>query len=414
MTARDFLKLFIPDDRLVSGGYFQSEPIKIESGDTVGVVLLGSGGPRSEKEVKPFLYNQYMDPVTTDMPFGGIFRHWFSQLLATLRSRKVARDFEALGGGAPENRLYQEQAESLETLLNERFQIPYGVTFKTYLAMRFWHPTSEAAALTMLADGVNKVVLLPLSPQYSKMTTGSSVGFWWQLGQQKEIPDWPTVLINEYAIHPKYIQAINDRINEGLQRFNRQLRNKVHLAFCAPGTPLQVMKQERDRYCCLLHNTVDRLMSGRKDGNTFSVSFLGNASGPTEWLSPFLEDTIDKLAGQEERNVLVIPLSFATDTITSAYELDIVMRKRAKEAGISQFEVAAGLNNHPLFIEALAEASTAALQFPFSVDPYGTGDGASMMLQQPAVSVNSESKCAHCGHRINAKSWEGSFQVSNQ
>ena len=410
MTAREFLKLFLPDERLVTGEFFSSDPLQVESGDTVGIVLLGAGGPRSLKEVKPFLYHKYMDPVTTDMPLSGIFRHWFSQWLSTLRSRKTIKEYEATGEGAVENRLYEELAEALQSLLNEKYGVQLGVTFKTYLAMRYWHPTSEAAALAMQADNVNKAILLPLSPQYSKMTTGSSLAYWWQLNQKNERPGWSTRSVKEYAIHPKYIQAINDRINEGLQRFTRQARADVHLVFSAPSTPLHVMKKEKDPYCCLIHSTVDYIMSNRTDHRSFSISFHGKAFGPAVRLTPDTTDKLRELAQQPGKNVLVVPLSFLTDHHSSAYELDIEMREEARIAGIDRFEVTAGLNNHPLVVEALSEAITSTLEFSHPIEAYSSGDGAPFVLQND----NREGvQCSLCGLKAGVKTWtEGTYQVT--
>ena len=406
MTAREFLKLFFPDERLVTGAFFSDQPLQVEPGDTVGIVLLGAGGPRSLKEVKPFLYNKYMDPVTTDMPVSGVFRHWLSQWLSTLRSRKTVSEYETLGGGSAENRLFEEQAEALESLMNERYSMLSGVTFKTYLAMRYWHPTSEAAALAMQADGVNKVILLPLSPQYSKMTTGSSLAYWWQLGQTREMPAWPTRSVKEYAIHPKYIQSIHDRINEGLQRFSKKVRPDVHLAFSAPGTPLHVLKEERDPYCCLIHSTVDYVMSSRTDQRSFSISFHGKAFGPAMHLTPDTTEKLHELAEQPGRNVLVVPLSFVTDHHSTAYELDIAMREEARVAGIERFEVTAGLNNHPLLMEAFSDAVISALEFPHPIDPYSSGDGAPVVYNDLENSTN-EAPCSLCGVKAGVKVWTG-------
>src|SRR5690606_25358484 len=190
----------------------------------------------------------FMDPAIIDMPVAGIFRHWISSFVARTRSKKVAKDYELIGGGSPINRLTNEQAQSLEKLLNETYGKPSGVRFRTYIAMRYWHPFSEEAAAQMVEDGVDKVVLLPLYPQYSKTTTGSSLVYWWMLEQEKEIPAWPTTQVIEYAANPKYVQSISERIDEALQRFPKETRDDVHILFSAHGTPVREMKERRDPY----------------------------------------------------------------------------------------------------------------------------------------------------------------------
>ncbi|MEX1056001.1 MAG: ferrochelatase, partial [Rhodothermales bacterium] len=161
MTPRQFLKEFAYDKRLVTGDYFSFEPLKIERGDKVGVVLFNLGGPDKREDVAPFLYNLFMDPAIIDIPLGGILRHWLCNVIATRRSRHVGEDYEVIGGGSPINRLTREQARTLCEHLNRRFGKEAGVEFRTYIAMRYWHPTSEETAAAMREDGINKVALLP-------------------------------------------------------------------------------------------------------------------------------------------------------------------------------------------------------------------------------------------------------------
>ncbi len=282
MTPREFLRKYRYDRRLVTGRYYGSDPLPISRGETIGVVLLNLGGPSKTDEIAPFLYNLFMDPAIIDMPVAGIFRHWISSYVARTRSAKIAKDYELIGGGSPINRLTREQAQSLEKHLNEKYGRAAGVNFRTFIAMRYWNPSSEEAAAQMKAEGVDKVVLLPLYPQYSKTTTGSSLVYWWMLEQEGEIPEWPTTQVFEYAANPKYVRAISERIDEALQRFPRETRDEVHIVFSAHGTPLREMKERRDPYCCLIHSTVDQVVSFRNDDRPFHVSFQSKV-GPAEW-----------------------------------------------------------------------------------------------------------------------------------
>ncbi|MFQ5651195.1 MAG: ferrochelatase [bacterium] len=362
MDARTFLTLYRYDERLISGQYYPTGPIKAETGDTIGVVLLNLGGPDTLEEVEPFLYNLFMDPAIIDMPFGGILRHWLSRFISSKRSQKVGRDYEVIGGGSPINRLTREQAESLESALHRMFGDFAGVRFRVYIAMRYWRPTSEDAAKRMRADGVDKVVLLPLYPHYSKTTTGSALVYWWMLEQQEEIPVWPTTSVYEYSAHPKYIRAISERIDEALARFPEQARGQVQLLFSAHGTPLYEMKKRRDPYCCLIHATVEQVMKLRKNDLPFHVAFQSKV-GPAQWLTPSTPEKLKELGQKGHTAVLIVPVAFVTDHIETAYELDILIRKEAQKFGIEHYEVTAGLNSHPLFIEALAEAVVSQLEF---------------------------------------------------
>lgn len=374
MTPRKFLKKYTYDERLISGEFFSSEPLPIEKGDRIGVVMLNLGGPFKAADVRPFLYNLFMDPAIIDIPVNGIFRHWLSSLIAQTRSRKVAKDYEQIGGESPINRFTQEQAEQLEAHLNSLYGEKNGVTFKTYIAMRYWHPASEEAARHMQEDGINKVVLLPLYPHYSKTTTGASLLYWWMLEQEKEIPAWPTTFAYEYAANPRYLKALNERIDEGLQRFPREIRSEVQLLFSAHGTPVREMKERRDPYCCLIHSTVEQVMNGRSDDRTFHVAFQSKV-GPAEWLTPSTPDKLKELAENGVTSVLVIPIAFVSDHIETAYELDIEVREQAEEYGIHHYEVMSGLNAHSLFIEALGEVTVSQLLLPAMIQSSSAGDG---------------------------------------
>lgn len=406
MDPREFLKYYRYDDRLITGEYYEPEPIRAEPGDTVGVVLMNLGGPNNTSDIEPFLYNLFMDPVIIDIPLRGIFRHWISKLISSKRSEKVAHDYQKIGGGSPINRLTKAQAENLELVLNRNFGKSSGVTFRVYIAMRYFHPTTEEAAQQMQQDGVSKVVLMPLYPHYSKTTTGSSLIYWWLLEQQKEIPAWPVSYVYEYATHPKYIQAISARIDETLERFPGEVRDKIQFVFSAHGTPVQEMKKRRDPYCCLIHSTVEQVMKFRKHDYPFHVAFQSKV-GPAEWLTPSTPDKLKELADQGHTAVLIIPVAFVTDHIETEFELNILFREQAKEFGIEHFEVSGGLNSHPLFIEALAEASVSQIILPKTNNK--THPGLFRYTNLRKFSENERScRCHQCEFITEAVCWETS------
>lgn len=381
MTPRDFLSDYSDDPRLVTGGYYAQAPLELEAGDRVGVVLLNVGGPTCVEDVEPFLYNLFMDPAIIDLPVPRFLRHRMARFLSRRRAKVVRKDYHMIGGSSPLNRHTQEQVHELERRLNDRFGGLAGVTFTTYVAMRYWHPTSEEAAAQMAADGVTKVVLLPLYPQYSKTTTGSSLAYWKSLEAANEIPAWDTTFVYEYCAHPKYIQAISERIDEGLQRFPREARDRVHLVFSAHGTPLKELEKHHDPYCCLVNSTVQRVMDYRQaqdPSRPFHTAFQSKV-GPSKWLTPSTPDKIEELADDGHTATLVIPVAFVSDHIETAYALDIHVREEAMEAGIEHYEVTRGLNGHPLFIEALAESVAAQVSLPIS------GDGAVASLLPSSI-----------------------------
>ncbi|MFQ5641774.1 MAG: ferrochelatase, partial [bacterium] len=249
----------------------------------------------------------------------------------------------------------------------------------------------------------DKVVLLPLYPHYSKTTTGASLIYWWMLEQYNEIPKWPTTTVFEYAAHPDFVGAINERIDQGLQRFPAKVRSRVHLVFSAHGTPLLEMKKRRDPYCCLVHSTVEQVMNKRKHDFPFHVAFQSKV-GPAEWLTPSTPDKLKELAEQGEKAALIIPVAFVTDHIETLFELDILFREQAREFGIEHYEVTGGLNSHPLFCQALAKAAVSHVSLPN--DGKETGWQAPTIQELPKYSSDGRrTRCHQCEFITEARCW---------
>ena len=134
----------------------------------VGVVLLNLGGPERIQDVGPFLYNLFADPEIIRLPIPA-FQKPLAWLISTLRSGKSQAAYRSIGGGSPLRRITEQQARELQSTLRQR-----GVDATTYVAMRYWHPFTESAVADIKADGVEEVVVLPLYPQFSISTSGSS------------------------------------------------------------------------------------------------------------------------------------------------------------------------------------------------------------------------------------------------
>lgn len=404
MSPITFSRIYHFDPRIVDGSYFSGESLEVEPGDVVGVVLLNLGGPARSADVEPFLYNLFMDPAIIDIPLRGRTRHLLCRLISSLRAKKVARDYEAIDpqGGSPINPLTREQRKGLQRELESRFGEKPGITFRTFVAMRYWHPFSEQAAADMARAGVTKVVLLPLYPHYSKTTTGASLVYWNELEKRGEIPHWPTTYVQEYAIHPRYLGALSDRIDEGLTRFPEEIRSSVHILFSAHGTPLREMTERNDPYCCLVHSTVDRLMKHRGHDRSFDVAFQSKV-GPATWLTPSTPAKLKELGEQGINAVLVVPIAFVTDHIETAYELNVEVREEAHEFGITHYEVTGGLNDHPEFIAALAESVAAQLRS----DQGPLMEGTRPWPHRPCRDREDRNvRCESCRHVAEAHIWE--------
>ena len=410
MTPLDFSRWYDFDERAPRGGYFSSTALEVQEGERVGVVLMNLGGPRSLDEVEPFLYNLLMDPALIDVPIGGGVRHWLCKVLTSYLAESVREEYELIGGSSPLNDLTQEQAESLEAHLNDQFGEPTGIDFRTYVAMRYGHPFSEEAAAEMEADGVDRVVLLPMYPQYSMTTSGSALAYWKALDEAGEIPSWPTTTAFEYAANPKYVQALSELIDEGLQRFQRERRPDVQLLFSAQGTPLRSYRHRQDPYCCLVHATVSQVMQHRGHDRPYHTAFQ-NRLGFREGLTPTTADVIEELGDEEEQSLLVVSLPFTTDHLQTSYGLDIELREWAERVGLRHYEVVSGLNTHPLFIEALSEVALAQLDLPVDVNQLRIGgDGLAQdyplrPIEELPQHAAESGRCPSCNEPLHARRW---------
>src|SRR5882672_6072541 len=142
----------------------------------VGIVLFQLGGPDSLETIEPFLYNLFCDPDIIDFPFARIGRKPLAKLISTTRAKKVLHHYSAIGGASPIRRFTEQQADALQNRLRAD-----GVDAHCFVAMRYWHPFTAEAVEQLRAAGCDEVVLLPLYPQYSSTTTGSSLNEWRKL-----------------------------------------------------------------------------------------------------------------------------------------------------------------------------------------------------------------------------------------
>ena len=145
----------------------------------VGIVLFQLGGPDTLEAIEPFLYNLFCDPDIIDFPFARIGRKPLAKLISTTRARKVQHHYATIGGGSPIRRHTERQAQALETELRNQ-----GLDAHCFVAMRYWHPFTREAIEQLRAAQCDEVVLLPLYPQYSSTTTGSSLNEWRRLFQR--------------------------------------------------------------------------------------------------------------------------------------------------------------------------------------------------------------------------------------
>jgi protoporphyrin/coproporphyrin ferrochelatase len=319
----------------------------------VGVVLFQLGGPDTLAAIEPFLYNLFCDPDIIDFPFALLGRKALAKLISTTRARKVQHHYACIGGASPIRRFTEQQAHSLETELRTR-----GLDARCFVAMRYWHPFTQEAIEHLQAAGCNEVVLLPLYPQYSSTTTGSSLNEWQRLFQL----DVPVHNVGPFYRHPMYLEAMVEKVDDALSRFNVPARAQI--VFSAHGVPSSVI-EKGDPYQAQIEETVRLLMERGAWHNRHRLCYQSKV-GASKWLQPSLHRTLRDLAAEKVREVCVVPIAFVSDHVETLGEIDHEAREEAIGLGFTQFEMSSGLNNSPKFISALVQLVFEALEEAFS------------------------------------------------
>jgi protoporphyrin/coproporphyrin ferrochelatase len=322
----------------------------------VGVVLFQLGGPDTLEAIEPFLFNLFCDPDIIDFPFARVGRKPLAKLISTTRARKVQHHYATIGGGSPIRRFTEQQARALQLRLRQS-----GLDAHCFVAMRYWHPFTAEAVEQLRAADCDEVVLLPLYPHYSSTTTGSSLNEWRRHFQD----DVPVHCIETFYRHELYLQAVMEKIEEALARFDHP--EGPEIVFSAHSVPLAVI-EKGDPYQRQIEETVELLMRRGGWRNHHRLCYQSKV-GASKWLQPSLHSTLRDLATEKCREVCIVPISFVSDHVETLGEIDHEAREEATRLGIKRFEMTSGLNNSPTFIAALADLVGTTVDAAWSREP---------------------------------------------
>ncbi|MHB8707666.1 MAG: ferrochelatase [Desulfuromonadales bacterium] len=310
----------------------------------IGLVVLNMGGPDSLSAVRPFLYQLFSDRELIRLPAGALLQKPFAALISTLRAPKVRLNYAQIGGKSPQLMWTNRQVEGVASLL--------GDNVKPYVAMRYWAPRADEAVKKMRADGVGQAVVLSLYPHYTGATTGSSLNDFAR-AVRKHHPGLRYTVIREWFEWPGYLDALANRVREGLEKFHEMVRDEVTILFSAHALP-QKFIDRGDPYLEHVQATVKGVMERIGERQPWALAFQSR-SGPVQWMEPDTVDEIDRLAAAGTPGVLIMPVSFVSDHIETLQEIDFEYRMHAEKAGLPRFERAPSLNDHADFLQALAE-----------------------------------------------------------
>jgi len=346
----------------------------------VGVLMLNLGGPEKSEDVEGFLYNLFADPDIIRLPAPlAPLQSLIALFISKRRAPKSIAAYNSIGGGSPILQYSNEQADLVAESLEER----YGLAVKTYIGMRYWYPFTEEALQEIQNDGINALVIVPLYPQFSISTSGSSLrilqeefakrrDLWGEGSSFKNKKITHTVIPSWYD-RPGYVNAMSNIIQKELDSFTdedveEQLKtNKVgkHILFSAHGVP-QSYIEAGDPYQKQIVQCVEgikAMLPSEEEGVQVHLSYQSRV-GPIEWLRPYTDDVLPNLGEDGVKNLVVVPISFVSEHIETLEEIDIEYRELAEENGISNWRRAPALNTDAAFIDDMADMVIEALNEP--------------------------------------------------
>ncbi len=288
---------------------------------TGAVLLIAFGGPTRREEIRPFLEN-----VTRGRP------------IPPQRLDAVVHHYELIGGRSPLNELTFRQAEALRREL--------GPT-PVYVGMRNWRPYLADTLAQMALDGVRRAVGLVLAPHANEASRERYVEAV-DAGRAAVGARAPAITYaGPWHAHPLFVDAVADRVRGALDTLP-----DAHLVFTAHSVPAA----GAGRYAAEIAATA-RAVAERLGARAWEVAYQSRSGNPRDaWLEPDVNVTLERLARDGTRAVVVAPIGFVCDHVEVLYDLDVEAKATAARLGLA-FARAGTVNDHPLFIRMLAQVA---------------------------------------------------------
>lgn len=313
----------------------------------LAVVLFNLGGPDRPESVKPFLFNLFNDPaiIGAPRPIRWLLARWISG-----RRAPVARAIYAhIGGKSPLLEITEEQAAALEHLLGPAGEV------KVFVAMRYWHPMSDEVAAAVRAFDPDEVVLLPLYPQYSTTTSGSSLDDWRRAAAAAGIGA-PSVAVCCYPEQPGLIAAQAALVRAAIGQAAPSGAPRV--LFSAHGLPQRIIARG-DPYVWQVNRTAQAVVAAMdQPGLDWAVCYQSKV-GPLTWTGPALDEELAR-AARDRVPVVVNPVAFVSEHSETLVELDIEYREMAEKLGVPAYVRVPAVGTADAFVGGLAAVVEAA------------------------------------------------------
>ncbi|CAE6121688.1 unnamed protein product [Arabidopsis arenosa] len=321
--------------------------------DKIGVLLLNLGGPETLNDVQPFLYNLFADPDIIRLPRPFQFlQGTIAKFISVVRAPKSKEGYAAIGGGSPLRKITDEQADAIRMALQAK-----NVAANVYVGMRYWYPFTEEAVQQIKKDKITRLVVLPLYPQYSISTTGSSIRVLQDLFRKDPyLAGVPVAIIQSWYQRRGYVNSMADLIEKELQTFSDP--KEVMIFFSAHGVPVSYVENAGDPYQKQMEECIDLIMEELKARGVLNDHKLAYQSrvGPVQWLKPYTDEVLVDLGKSGVKSLLAVPVSFVSEHIETLEEIDMEYRELALESGVENWGRVPALGLTPSFITDLADS----------------------------------------------------------
>lgn len=308
----------------------------------LAVVLFNLGGPDKAESVEPFLFNLFNDKAIIRLP--GLLRRFVAKRISRQRAPIAAGIYANLGGGSPLLKNTQAQEAALSEALAD-----LGLV-KIFLAMRYWHPMAPETVKAVAEFAPDQIVLLPLYPQYSSTTTGSSLKQWNDIAAKAGLKV-PTRAVCCYPSEAGFIASTTELIREAYQSVSAE--HPTRLLFSAHGLPERVVKGG-DPYQFQVERTAASVVARLGVENLdWSICYQSRV-GPLTWIGPSTDEEIRR-AGADGKAVVLCPIAFVSEHSETLVELDIEYRHLAEQVKIPRYERVNTVSVAPEFIGGLAQ-----------------------------------------------------------
>jgi protoporphyrin/coproporphyrin ferrochelatase len=320
------------------------------------IILMNLGGPDSLSAVEPFLVNLFSDPAIIRLPW--LLRMAAARLIARGRAKTAREIYAQLGGRSPLLANTQAQAGALDALL--------GSDFRSFIAMRYWPPTSIDAAREVAEWAPDEILCLPLYPQLSTTTTASSVAAWRRAAKRYHI-NRPTRIACCYPTEQGFIDAMTSLIRPALERMSGHAK-PPRLLLSAHGLPQKIVSAG-DPYPNQVELTARAIVGALAWPGLDWVVCYQSRVGPLAWIGPPTDAEIRR-AGAGGVPLVVAPISFVSEHSETLVELDLDYRRIAEHCGVPAYLRVPAVGTDPAFIAGLAATVRRAATAP---DPVACG-----------------------------------------